>query len=65
MNTRLVDSLLQIITSLTLEERLLLQERFNSTTIQFIESDGKLHPASGVERDSRPVAWAKQGIGHW
>ncbi|MEA5513800.1 DUF433 domain-containing protein [Nodularia sp. UHCC 0506] len=34
MNTRLVDSLLQIITSLTLEERLLLQERLNSMAIQ-------------------------------
>ena len=34
MNTRLVDSLLRIITSLTLEERLLLQERLNSMAIQ-------------------------------
>ncbi|MEH2047774.1 DUF433 domain-containing protein [Nostoc sp.] len=34
MNIRLVDSLLQIITSLTLEERLLLQEGLNSLTIQ-------------------------------
>lgn len=34
MNTKLVDSLAQIITSLTPEERHLLQERLNSMTIQ-------------------------------
>ncbi|MEH2113492.1 hypothetical protein [Nostoc sp.] len=27
-----------------------------------MEVGGKLHPASGVERDSRPPIW---GIGHW
>jgi uncharacterized protein (DUF433 family) len=34
MNTQLVDSLVQIITSLSTEERLLLQERLNSMAIQ-------------------------------